>query len=156
MKRFGLVLLATSVLAGAQAAPRNRAPGAIPELDYVSTCKATPPVAMDRDAQLKSCLNDEKQAKADLPKQWERSKSEWRSSCVRQTTLGGLASYVELITCLEMHDPNPPSLKRPSLSGVPPAPLPPSAAPDPSLTGGTSGSVKAPIGSPRPRGATPQ
>lgn len=91
----------------------------VPNLDYASTCRATPLVASDREQQLKSCLNDEKRAKDELPQQWARSKAEWRESCLRQTTLGGLASYVELITCLEMHDPNPPSLNRPGVPGKP-------------------------------------
>lgn len=100
----------------------------IPELDYASTCKATPPVAMDQKQTLNSCLTDEKRAKADLPKQWDRSKPEWKTSCLRQTTLGNLPSYVELITCLEMHDPNPPSLNRPGV-GTPAPPGKTSPAP---------------------------
>ena len=129
-----LVLLAIAALgaasSGAAARERRENAGGIPTLDYLSTCKSTPPVAMDQQQTLNSCLNDEKQAKSDLPKQWERSKSEWRSSCLRQTTLGGLASYVELITCLEMHDPNPPSLNRPALTQ-------PSTAPNTSDSGTT-------------------
>ena len=108
---FGAASLAPVALAPALALDR-----AIPNLDYTSTCRATPPVAMDQKQTFDSCINDEKQAKKDLPAEWGRSKAEWRESCVRQTTLGGLASYVELITCLEMHDPNPPSLNRPGVS----------------------------------------
>lgn len=123
MKRLGLAL--GLVLASGATAWADREVGAIPNLDYASTCRETPPVAMDRKQQLQSCLNDEKQAKADLPAQWKRSKPQWRESCLRQTTLGGLASYVELLTCLEMHDPNPPSLNRPAAqSGVPAAKSP--------------------------------
>ncbi len=120
MKRLGLAL--GLVVACGSTALADREVGAIPNLDYASTCRETPPVAMDRKQQLESCLNDEKQAKADLPAQWKRSKPQWRESCLRQTTLGGLASYVELLTCLEMHDPNPPSLTRPGTaqSGSPP------------------------------------
>ena len=115
----GLVLTVVAFACGlgiADAKARREGSSGIPELNYTATCKATPPVAMDQQQTLNSCLNDEKQAKTDLPKQWARSKQEWRSSCLRQTTLGGLASYVELITCLEMHDPNPPSLNRPSMT----------------------------------------
>ena len=123
MRRVGFILVCCIVAVPVGAAPRNS--GGIPELDYGSTCRETPPVAMDRQQTLTSCLNDEKQAKADLPKQWSRSKQEWKSSCLRQTTLGGLPSYVELITCLEMHDPNPPSLNRPGMTA--PSSGPPSA-----------------------------
>jgi hypothetical protein len=154
MKRFGLAVVVTAV-AATPAAARDRNAGGIPELDYVSTCKATPPVAMDREAQLKSCLNDEKQAKADLPKQWQRSKAEWRSSCLRQTTLGGLASYVELITCLEMHDPNPPSLNRPGVTApAAAAAATPGATPPATATPGAG--IKPDIGSPLQRGVVPR
>ncbi len=140
----GKVVLAAAVFACglgiADAKQRGEYAGGIPQLDYVSTCKATPPVAMDQQQTLNSCLNDEKQAKADLPKQWERSKQEWRSSCLRQTTLGGLASYVELITCLEMHDPNPPSLNRPSMTQ-------PASVPNTTSTG----AVQPPTGTTAPK-----
>ena len=133
MKGAGLALVL--VLAGGTAAlaDRGRA-GGIPQLDYAKTCRETPPVAMDRKQQLQSCLNDEKQAKLDLPAQWQRSKAEWRSSCLRQTTLGGLASYVELLTCLEMHDPNPPSLNRQSAAQPGSASPKGRVAPPPSVT----------------------
>ena len=132
MRVITLLTIAAFGVASSEAAARGRQDNAagIPNLDYTSTCKSTPPVAMDQQQTLNSCLNDEKQAKSDLPKQWERSKPEWRSSCLRQTTLGGLASYVELITCLEMHDPNPPSLNRPSLTQ-------PATAPNTTATGTT-------------------
>lgn len=124
-------MLAGALLGAVCVAPALARGDAIPELDYTSTCRATPPVAMDQKATFTSCLNSEKQAKKDLPAQWSRSKAEWRASCVKQTTLGGLSSYVELLTCLEMHDPNPPSLNRPGVGSK--------AAPD--------------VGSPAQRGA---
>jgi hypothetical protein len=105
-------LIGSTLISLAGALPAWALDRAVPNLDYVSTCKATPPVAMDQKQTYESCINDEKQAKKDLPAQWNRSKAEWRQSCLTETTLGGLASYVELLTCLEMHDPNPPSLQR--------------------------------------------
>ena len=119
MKGLGLAFLLI-VAGGATAIAQRGSTGGIPDFDYAKTCRETPPVAMDRKQQLESCLNDEKQAKADLPTQWQRTNAEWRNSCVRQTTLGGLASYVELLTCLEMHDPNPPSINRQGVTAPPP------------------------------------
>ena len=136
MNRLGLVL--ALVIAGGTAAVADRGRDGIPEIDFARTCRETPPVAMDRKQQQESCLSDERQAKTDLPAQWRRSKAEWRSSCVRQTTLGGLASYVELLTCLEMHDPNPPSINRPGTTTPTRAPAGMSPAATPAVPARTN------------------
>lgn len=73
----------------------------VPRLDYRSTCNATPAVGMDQKATIASCIADEEGARAALPPVWAKSSRASRSTCVAETTQGGLPSYVELLTCLQ-------------------------------------------------------
>lgn len=88
-----------ALLIAASVVPAN-AQG-VPKLDYRSTCKATPAVGMDRAATLSSCLADEASARGALPPVWAKSSRVSRSTCVAETSQGGLPSYVELLTCLQ-------------------------------------------------------
>lgn len=72
-----------------------------PKLDYRRACKQTPKVGMDRKATIKSCLDDEAQAKKQLPPVWRKANGQSRRMCLAETTQGGLPSYVELIVCLQ-------------------------------------------------------
>lgn len=72
-----------------------------PTLDYRHACKQTPRAGMDRKATIKSCLDDEAQAKKQLPPVWRGADGASRRMCLAETTQGGLPSYVELIVCLQ-------------------------------------------------------
>jgi hypothetical protein len=50
---------------------------------------------------MKSCARDEKQALAQLQKQWSKFPAQKRAGCVSQNTIGGTPSYVGLQTCLQ-------------------------------------------------------
>ena len=73
----------------------------VPKLDYRTTCKATPATGMSRQDTIKSCMNDEQRAQRALPQVWSKSSRQSRANCLAETTLGGLPSYVELLTCLQ-------------------------------------------------------
>jgi hypothetical protein len=48
------------------------------------------------------CLRDEAAALGQLKTEWAQSVGAEKRSCMVTTQIGGFASYVELLTCLEM------------------------------------------------------
>jgi hypothetical protein len=73
----------------------------VPTLDVSKTCK---PIANDRSFAIDSdrCFKTEKQAREQLTREWANFPVADRGLCTQTATMGGAASYVELITCLEM------------------------------------------------------
>jgi hypothetical protein len=71
----------------------------VPKLDVVSSCAAEAAVAPEGKRQ---CLSDEQAARETLVKRWEQFGAPDKRQCSEMATLGGTASYVELLTCLEM------------------------------------------------------
>jgi hypothetical protein len=71
----------------------------VPRLDVNSSCKLE---AADAPETKKKCLDDENSARQSLARQWQQYPVSDRRLCTQTATLGGVASYVELITCLEM------------------------------------------------------
>lgn len=73
---------------------------AVPNLDVNRSCKAE--TADEPDSTKKRCLTDETAARDKLAQQWIQFSVSDRRECTQTATLGGSASYVELLTCLEM------------------------------------------------------
>jgi hypothetical protein len=48
------------------------------------------------------CIRDENEARKEVEAMWPQVSSADRTACVSEATTGGYASYIELITCLEM------------------------------------------------------
>ena len=73
----------------------------VPTLDVTRTCK---PITNDRSIAIDSdrCLKTERAARDQLTREWTNFPVASRSRCTQTATMGGLPSYVELITCLEM------------------------------------------------------
>jgi hypothetical protein len=73
----------------------------VPTLDVARTCK---PIANDRSLAIDTdrCFKTEKEARAQLTREWTNFPASDRTLCTQTATMGGTASYVELITCLEM------------------------------------------------------
>ena len=74
-----------------------------PQFNTEPTCRGAatapmPATSSDRDV----CLQKEKEARAEVDKQWTSFVAPDRSRCVEGTRAGGIPSYVELLTCLEM------------------------------------------------------
>ena len=74
----------------------------VPRLDVASACRAAagadPGMQYDADR----CLKSENDARDQLRAQWANFPAADRSLCTQTATMGGTASYVELITCLEL------------------------------------------------------
>ena len=74
----------------------------VPRLDVAGACRAAanadPGIQYDADR----CLKSENDARDQLKEQWANFPAADRSLCTQTATMGGTASYVELITCLEL------------------------------------------------------
>jgi len=73
----------------------------VPTLNVTPTCTPigndkTFPIDTDR------CRRSEQEARDQLVKEWANFPAADRSLCTQTATMGGMASYVALITCLEM------------------------------------------------------
>ena len=75
----------------------------VPTLNITPTCRDIPADmggGAKRDAD--ACLKSEDEAHTTLVKDWATYPAGDRSICTQTATMGGTASYVELLTCLEM------------------------------------------------------
>jgi hypothetical protein len=70
----------------------------VPQFNIVSECRfeGGSTVTFDR------CLQDETAALSELKMEWAQFSGTDQKTCMAATTTGGFASYVELLTCLEM------------------------------------------------------
>jgi len=72
----------------------------VPTLDVSRTCR--PIAAEDGALDTDRCLKSEREARGQLAREWSDFPAADRTLCTQMATMGGLPSYVELITCLEM------------------------------------------------------
>jgi hypothetical protein len=73
----------------------------VPKFDIARECRLEGGSTPDFDR----CSRDEAIALRQLQQAWTKFAGADKKTCVGQTTIGGFASYVELLTCLEMaHD----------------------------------------------------
>jgi hypothetical protein len=70
----------------------------VPKFDIARECRSEG----GSQAVLVKCAADEEQARADLQPQWSQFSAVDKTVCIRETTMDGTPSYVELLTCLEM------------------------------------------------------
>jgi hypothetical protein len=86
----------------------------VPKFDIVRECRFEGGSTVEFDR----CSQDEAAALEQLKANWARFAGVDKSTCLSAATVGGLASYVELLTCLEMSreanntDKNPRDPKR--------------------------------------------
>jgi hypothetical protein len=97
MRRIALLLAFVAI-------PASAAVAEVPSLNVQATCRATPAVSLDQKSTFDNCMRSENAARDRLGKTWNNMRAEWRSNCLKTTTLGGIPSYVELLTCVEMRE----------------------------------------------------
>ena len=70
----------------------------VPSFSIVRECRfeGESTVAFDR------CSKDETEARQRLEGEWAQFVAADKSTCIVESTIGGFASYVDLLTCLEM------------------------------------------------------
>jgi hypothetical protein len=84
----------------------------VPALNLEPSCRGASQAAMPgRDGSLPTpaemraaCLAKERAAREQLMRQWKDFAADHRASCIRSTSAGGVPSYIELLTCLEIAD----------------------------------------------------
>ena len=70
----------------------------VPTFDTVKECRLEAGAVVDFDR----CSRDETAALRQLQQAWTTFTGPEKTTCVGETTVGDFASYVELLTCLEM------------------------------------------------------
>src|ERR1700688_116585 len=73
----------------------------IPTLDVQQSCRDAASLGESLDGTFNQCMTDERDALAELQKQWKQFPLQDRQSCAaEQGDITGLSSYVELLECL--------------------------------------------------------
>jgi hypothetical protein len=92
--RFALLAAAAAFVTAAQAAE-------VPTLDVSPTCR---PLGGDVSLQVDTdrCFRSEREAREQLTRDWANFTAADQRLCTQTATMGGTASYVQLITCLEL------------------------------------------------------
>jgi hypothetical protein len=84
----------------------------VPALNVEQSCHGAAQVAVPKaDGKMpsaaeirESCFAKEQNARDQLSQQWKNFAATHRTSCIRSTSAGGIPSYIELLTCLEIAD----------------------------------------------------
>jgi hypothetical protein len=74
----------------------------VPDLNFGPICRESGPDNLAGKDDIQTCLKDEGAARDALAKQWSTFKPADRARCIRLSTTNGNASYVEVLTCLEL------------------------------------------------------
>jgi hypothetical protein len=74
----------------------------VPDLNFQPICRDATVAGLGFKDDSKVCIEDEKAARAALAKRWAEFASVDRARCIRMSTMNQTASYVEVLTCLEM------------------------------------------------------
>jgi hypothetical protein len=70
----------------------------VPKFDITRECRSEG----GSKAVLEKCAADEAEAREQLQPQWSQFSAVDKTVCIRETSMDGTPSYVELLTCLEM------------------------------------------------------
>jgi hypothetical protein len=73
-----------------------------PKLDVMPTCNAAAQFSVGATRDKESCLEDEHEAESVLAQNWSKYNANDKIQCVGTVKTGGAASYVELLSCLEV------------------------------------------------------
>ena len=94
-------IVVLAFLALSLGAPARAAEAGAPRLDVGPTCR---PLNRNDAAMIDTerCLNTENEARNQLARQWTEFPAADRTLCTQAATMGGMASYVQLLTCLEL------------------------------------------------------
>lgn len=74
----------------------------VPDLDFEPICRESAGEIRGAKDDSGICITDENAARDALAKQWSEFESADRARCIRVATTNRTASYVEVLTCLEM------------------------------------------------------
>jgi hypothetical protein len=81
----------------------------VPKLDVEATCKASvqadKSMSLDLPQSYETCMADENTAEKQLAPIWSSYSAPVQASCYDEAVAAGIASYVDLLICLQMNDP---------------------------------------------------
>jgi hypothetical protein len=82
----------------------------VPVIDIQRSCKETAAtnkaMNLDLSQSVANCLRDEGAARLQLIGIWSTYSASIRDRCEKEATIPGSASYVDMLTCLQMTDPS--------------------------------------------------
>jgi hypothetical protein len=78
------------------------AQGGVPTLNVTATCRNIPADMGGINRDPAACLKSENDARDTLAKEWAGFSAADRVLCTQTATMAGTASYVQLLTCLEL------------------------------------------------------
>ena len=74
----------------------------VPDLDLRAVCRALDSNDFSMQIDTQRCLKTEHEARAKLADEWSQFKAKDRDLCTQMAKMGGMHSYVQLLTCLEL------------------------------------------------------
>jgi hypothetical protein len=92
-----MLLVTAVVLTGGAHAAADQ----VPTFDVTPSCQAAAKRA-NAPNYASACLRDEKQARAKLQQNWQEYTVEDRRQCRALSSLGGMPTYTEILTCIEL------------------------------------------------------
>lgn len=104
MRFLGILAMIASLAAGMTIARADN----VPSLDIRPTCQAIARHASGvgerggPDVSYRQCVKSELQTRRKLSRRWSTFSSQEKANCVADTTVAGLPSYTDLLTCLQM------------------------------------------------------
>jgi hypothetical protein len=73
-----------------------------PKLDISPTCAGAAQFSVGAERDKQACLDDEHAAEGTLAQNWSNYNANDKTQCIGTVKTGGAASYVELLSCLEV------------------------------------------------------
>jgi hypothetical protein len=73
----------------------------IPKLNVEPSCRAAAKMGDSMNARFQQCMNDENSARTELEQKWRQFPQRSMPSCIGTAQIGS-ASYVQLLSCLEL------------------------------------------------------
>ena len=74
----------------------------VPTLAVAESCKAAARIAVADGQSFDACMKDENEARAQLLQSWQSFSAAERTQCTAEASMGGSASYVELLVCVQI------------------------------------------------------
>jgi hypothetical protein len=75
----------------------------IPILDVTPSCKAAAAANALNPRDMRSCLDGEEEARKQLIREWSQFTPAEHTRCEQTVRLGGVPTYTEFVTCLEIY-----------------------------------------------------
>jgi hypothetical protein len=98
------LLVATSFVLLPNIANAQTRAGGVPGLNVEANCKATQEIdkSLAEPQSYEACISDEKTAQQQLGPVWPTTPEAVRTQCYGEAVAGGIESYVDLLSCIQM------------------------------------------------------